>query len=92
MNTFCFVNSLPLQPVFPLLYPLLFKDEEFTQPVHLPAQYKADTRLGYLAIKYAFIIFIMEYPDITGARSIKAVFQRYIVDERLRIVCRRWGS
>ena len=64
---------------------ILFKDEEFTEVKHLFTQ--DDTGAGFcdLAFQQAFLVLVVEELDITGSAAVEAVFDRYVVDELLRL-------
>lgn len=64
---------------------ILFKDEEFTEVKHLFAQ--DDTGAGFrdFAFQQTLVVLVVEKLDVTGSATVEAVFDRYVVDELLRL-------
>ena len=61
------------------------EDEQLAHPLHLLAEDDAGSRLGQFPLKEALVILVMEEFHIARARSVEAILDGHIVDERLRL-------
>ena len=64
---------------------ILFKDEEFTEVKHLFTQDDTGAGVCVLAFQLALVVLVVEELDLTGSAAVEAVFDRYVVDELLRL-------